>query len=91
MPLQFSPLFLIAIALAVVALAASLYIWRVRDTYGSIPLLLLALVAADWSLCLRAGSRQHGPGFQTLLGQSAVARVDASARVVAGDSRAWHQ
>ena len=31
MPLQFSPLFLIAIAVAVVALAAALYIWRVRD------------------------------------------------------------
>jgi two-component system, NtrC family, sensor histidine kinase KinB len=51
MPLQFSPLFLIAVALAVVALAASLFIWRVRATYGSIPLLLLTLVAAQWSLC----------------------------------------
>jgi PAS domain S-box-containing protein len=51
MPLQFSPLFLIAIAMAVVALAAAFYIWHVRDTYGSIPLLLLALVAAYWSLC----------------------------------------
>jgi NtrC-family two-component system sensor histidine kinase KinB len=51
MPLQFSPLFLIAIALAVIALAASLYIWRVRATYGSIPLLLLTLIAAQWSLC----------------------------------------
>src|SRR5512144_592700 len=51
MPFQFSPLFLIASAMAVVALAASLYIWHVRDTYGSIPLLLLTLVAAYWSLC----------------------------------------
>jgi PAS domain S-box-containing protein len=51
MSLQFSPLFLIAVTLAVVALVASLYIWRVRATYGSIPLLLLTLVAAQWSLC----------------------------------------
>jgi len=51
MPLQFSPLFLIAVALAIVALAASLYVWHVRATYGSIPLLLLTLVAAQWSLC----------------------------------------
>lgn len=51
MLLQFSPLSLIAVALAVVALAASWYIWRVRATYGSIPLLLLTLVAAQWSLC----------------------------------------
>ena len=51
MPLQFSPQSLIAVALAVVALAASLYIWHVRATYGSIPLLLLTLVAAQWSLC----------------------------------------
>ncbi len=51
MPLQFSPLFLIAITLAVVAIIASLYIWRVRGSYGSIPLLWLTLIAAQWSLC----------------------------------------
>ena len=51
MLLQFSPQSLIAVALAVVALVASLYIWRVRATYGSIPLLLLTLIAAEWSLC----------------------------------------
>jgi PAS domain S-box-containing protein len=51
MPLQFSLLLLTAIAMAVIALAAALYVWHVRDTYGSIPLLLLALVAAYWSLC----------------------------------------
>src|SRR5512143_2419086 len=51
MLLQFSPLFLIAITLAVVAMVASLYIWRVRESYGSIPLLWLTLTAAQWSLC----------------------------------------
>jgi PAS domain S-box-containing protein len=51
MPLQFSPQALIAIALAVVALAASLYVWHVRATYGSVPLVLLTLLAAYWSLC----------------------------------------
>jgi PAS domain S-box-containing protein len=51
MPLQFSPLPLIAVALAVIALAAAVFIWRVRASYGSIPLLLLTLVAAQWSLC----------------------------------------
>ncbi len=51
MPLQLSPLFLTALALAVVPLAASLHIWRTRDTYGSIALLLLMLAAAQWSLC----------------------------------------
>jgi PAS domain S-box-containing protein len=50
MSLQFSPLALIAITLAVVTMVASLHIWRVRDTYGSIPLLLLTLAAAGWSL-----------------------------------------
>jgi PAS domain S-box-containing protein len=50
MSLEFSPLSLIAITLAVVTMAASLYVWRVRDTYGSIPLLLLTLAAAEWSL-----------------------------------------
>jgi PAS domain S-box-containing protein len=50
MHFQFSPLSLAAIALAVI-LAASLYIWRVRDTYGSVALLLLMLAAAQWSLC----------------------------------------
>jgi PAS domain-containing protein len=51
MPLQLSLMSLVAIALAVVALVAALYIWRVRATYGSIPLLLLTLAAAQWSLC----------------------------------------
>ena len=51
MPLEFSPLSLAAIALAVIPLAASLHIWRARDTYGSIALLLLMLAAAQWSLC----------------------------------------
>jgi NtrC-family two-component system sensor histidine kinase KinB len=51
MSLQFSPLFLIAFALAIVALAASLFVWHMRATYGSSPLLLLTLVAAQWSLC----------------------------------------
>ena len=51
MSLQFSPLSLIAISLAVITLAASIYIWRVRDTYGSLPLFWLTLAAAQWSLC----------------------------------------
>jgi PAS domain S-box-containing protein len=51
MPLHLSLLFLTASALAVVALAASLYVWRARATFGSIPLLLLTLIAAQWSLC----------------------------------------
>jgi PAS domain S-box-containing protein len=51
MQLQFSPLFLTAIALAIIALAASLFVWSKRATYGSTPLLLLTLVAAQWSLC----------------------------------------
>ncbi len=37
--------------MAVAALVAALYIWHVRETYGSIPLLLLMLVAAYWTLC----------------------------------------
>lgn len=50
MPLHFTPLSLIAIALAIVALAVAVYSWRMRDTFGSVPLLLLALLAAGWSL-----------------------------------------
>ena len=50
MSLHFAALSLIAIVLAVVALAVALYSWRMRATFGSVPLLLLALVAAGWSL-----------------------------------------
>ena len=50
MSLHFTPLSLIAIALAVVALAVAVYSWRMRDTFGSVPLLLLALVASGWLL-----------------------------------------
>jgi two-component system, NtrC family, sensor histidine kinase KinB len=49
MLLQFTPLSLIAVALSIVAMAAAVFSWRMRDTFGSMPLLLLALVAAGWS------------------------------------------
>ncbi len=51
MSFDLTPLSLVAIALAIVTLAAAIYIWYVRSSYGSIPLLLLMLVAAQWSLC----------------------------------------
>jgi PAS domain S-box-containing protein len=51
MSFDLTPLSLVAIALAIVTMAAALYIWYVRSSYGSVPLLLLTLVAAQWSLC----------------------------------------
>ena len=50
MPLNVTPLSLIAVALAIVAMVVAVYSWRKRDTFGSTPLLLLALIAAGWSL-----------------------------------------
>ncbi|CAG0932299.1 two-component system, NarL family, sensor histidine kinase EvgS [Thermoflexales bacterium] len=51
MALNLTPFSLIAIALAIVTLTAAIYIWYMRSSYGSAPLLLLTLAAAQWSLC----------------------------------------
>ena len=88
MSLHFTPLSLIAIALAMVALAVAVYSWRMRDTFGSVPLLLLALIAAGWSLAYGLEVASTTVDLQTVVGQSAVDGFDIGARAVAGLCRA---
>jgi two-component system, NtrC family, sensor histidine kinase KinB len=47
---QSTPLTLTAIVLAIACLATAFYAWRARDTFGSVALFVLALLAAVWSL-----------------------------------------
>ena len=62
-----------------------------RDTFGSVPLLLLALIAAGWSLAYGLEVASTTLKLQTLVGQSAVGGFDVSAGVVVGLRRARHQ